>query len=104
MRFEGAPDMTTKMLCGLIESVKSETPTDIIEQLIDIVIWMYLTLRLQKFRTVLINSSSSLPPKYRIIVASSLVVDGYLKNESMNKKDIPNDDDVPPGLFSWKEN
>lgn len=101
MRLEGSPDVATRLLSGMLESVNKETPEEVLEQLIDIVGWMYFTLRLQKSRTLLINSSSAFPPKYRMIIATSLDVDASSKFQGRENSEVSGSNDIPTGMFSW---
>lgn len=74
-RLKSDDNVATKLLCGLLESVSPSIPRSLQENVIDAVSLVYVTLKLERSRTSLINSSKAFPPELRAIIASSLDLD-----------------------------
>lgn len=68
-------ETATELLCGILQSVTATTPKRIQESVIDVIVLLYINLKLDKSRGKLINASSAFPPELRRIIASSLNIE-----------------------------
>ncbi|KAK8885597.1 hypothetical protein M9Y10_041047 [Tritrichomonas musculus] len=68
-------ETSSSLLCGIMQNVKISTPRKLQETIIDLVVLIYIKLKLKRSRGKLINASSMFPPDLRTTFASSLDIE-----------------------------